>query len=341
MDKIAIVILNWNGLNFLEQFLPFVINYSNGAAIYVADNNSTDASVEFLRRNYSGSVSVIEMPSNEGFSKGYNIALRQIEARYYILLNSDVEVTEDWLHPVISFMDNNEDVAACQPKIKSFYERDSLEYAGAAGGFIDKTGYPFCRGRIFGTIEKDQGQYDDVLEVFWATGACLFVRADVYWELGGLDDDFFAHMEEIDLCWRFKNAGYKIYYFGFSEVFHIGGGTLDKTNSRKTFLNFRNGLFLLYKNLPQGKLYSILFKRMVLDGIAAFKFLFFDSYKHFFAVVHAHFAFYAQIPALRRKRKNMLPLVKGRNHKQIYKGSIVLDYFFKGKEYFKELRFRN
>jgi hypothetical protein len=271
---IAVVILNWNGRKYLEQFLPPLVQHSRDEAeIIVADNASSDDSVAFLREHYP-SIRIISNPSNEGFSRGYNLALKQVEADYYVLLNSDIEVTPNWIRPVIDLMEKDRSVAACQPKILSFYERTKFEYAGAAGGFIDKYGYPFCRGRIFQSLEEDNGQYNDAIEIFWATGACMFVRADLFHQSGGLDEDFFAHMEEIDLCWRLKNEGYRIMYCPDSTVYHIGGGTLPKISWRKTYFNFRNNFYLLYKNLPDNLVNEVFAKRLVLDGIAAMKFLF-------------------------------------------------------------------
>ncbi len=250
MKQAAVVILNWNGKKFLEEFLPSVIKYSSDAAdIIVADNASEDDSVDFLKKNFP-QVKIILNEQNYGFAEGYNKALSKVEAKYYILLNSDIEVSKDWIEPVISCMEKDEKIGACQPKIRSLHEPEMFEYAGASGGFIDKLGYPFCRGRLFHTLEKDNGQYDDKKEVFWATGACLFVRSDLYNKLGGLDSDFFAHMEEIDYCWRLKNYGYKVYVCPESIVYHVGGGTLPKAPYCKTYLNFRNNLTLLYKNLP-------------------------------------------------------------------------------------------
>ena len=246
MTKTAVVILNWNGKKFLEQFLPYVIKHSSSdAEVIVADNASNDDSVEFLKNNYP-EIQIINNNENGGFSKGYNEALSKIDAEYYVLLNSDIEVTENWIKPIIDLMDSDKSIAVCQPKLRSYHQKEMFEYAGAAGGFIDKYGYPFCRGRIFNSIEVDNGQYDDTCEVFWATGAAMFVRAELYHKFGGLDNDFFAHMEEIDFCWRLKNEGYKIMYCADSVVYHVGGGTLPKNSSRKTFLNFRNNFNLLY-----------------------------------------------------------------------------------------------
>jgi GT2 family glycosyltransferase len=331
--RIAVVILNWNGRKYLEQFLPSLIQYSSAEAeIIVADNASSDDSISFLELNYP-SVRIIRNPSNEGFARGYNLALRQVEADYYILLNSDIEVTPDWIHPVIDMMEKEPVIAACQPKIRSYIDKSKFEYAGAAGGFIDKYGYPFCRGRMFQSLEEDLGQYDDAIEIFWATGACMFVRADLFNQAGGLDEDFFAHMEEIDLCWRLKNLGYKIMYCPQSVVYHIGGGTLPKISWRKTFYNFRNNFVLLYKNLPDNLVREIFMKRMILDGIAALKFLFTAGFKDFWAIYKAHISFYSTLSITRAKRKQLkhAPLHK------VYRKNIVFEYFLRNKKKFTDL----
>lgn len=333
MKKVAVVILNWNGRGWLEKFLPSVVKHSSDKAeIIVADNASSDDSVAFVRKNFP-EIRIIQHPANLGFAKGYNEALKQVEAEYYILLNSDVEVTPNWIEPVIELMDNDSNIAVCQPKIRSYNDKAYFEYAGAAGGFIDKLGYPFCRGRIFGHLEEDKGQYEDVKEIFWATGACMFVKAEQYHKAGGLDEDFFAHMEEIDLCWRLKNEGYKIMYCPHSTVYHIGGGSLPKNNPRKTYLNFRNNLTLIYKNSPSKKLASILLTRLILDGIAAVKFLFTDGFLDFFAVIKAHFSFYFSLSKNIKKRK----LLKKNKLNCVYKNSIVLDYYMRGKKTFEQL----
>ncbi len=325
MIKVAVVILNWNGKSFLQKFLPSVLqNIPEYAELFVADNNSSDDSIEFLKHNYP-QVKLVINHQNGGYAKGYNDALKQIEAEYYVLLNSDIEVGSNWIEPIVDLMDNDHQIAACQPKILAYDNKQEFEYAGAGGGYIDKYGYPFCRGRIFQEIELDKNQYDEAVEVFWASGACMFVRADKYHELGGLDDDFFAHMEEIDFCWRAKNAGYKIYYQGTSVVYHVGGGTLHKSNPRKTFLNFRNNFFLLYKNLPSNRLVPIFFWRLVLDGVAGVKFLLDGSFKDSIAVLKAHFAFYRAIPKLKSKRKK---LVQTRVSK-VYQRNIVYEHFVK------------
>lgn len=333
MVQTAVVILNWNGRNFLQKFLPSVIQHSQDhASIIVADNASSDNSVEFLRENFP-QVEIIENNENGGFAKGYNDALARIEAKYYILLNSDVEVTSDWIEPIISLMERDDKIAACQPVIRSYHAKELFEYAGAAGGFIDAYGYPFCRGRIFQDLEIDDGQYNDIKEVFWATGACMFVRADLFKKLGGFDEDFFAHMEEIDLCWRMKHLGYKIMVNPSSKVFHVGGGTLPKKSSFKTYLNMRNNIVMLYKNLPSDRLVKVLLTRLILDGVAAFKFLVDGGFQDFWAVVRAHMSFYRRFKKNKAKR-NVIPHTRV---SQIYLGNIVIDYFLKRKTKFTEL----
>ncbi len=320
MTKVAVVILNYNGQKFLETFLPSVIENADGYEIIIADNASTDGSLAFLQNHYP-TLKTIQLPNNQGFAGGYNNALKEIEAEYYVLLNSDVEVSANWTKPIIDLMDTDKSIAACQPKIRSYHQKTHFEYAGAAGGYIDWLGYPFCRGRIFDSYEEDKGQYDDTQEIFWATGACMFVRADVFHQLSGFDAHFFAHMEEIDLCWRMKNNGHKIMYSSGSTVYHVGGGTLHKSNPRKTFLNYRNGLAMLYKNIPADKLFSTILFRLVLDGISGIKLLVDGSFADFLAVIKAHFAFYAMIPKLERKSP--------RNVSKIYQKSIVWEYFVK------------
>jgi GT2 family glycosyltransferase len=330
---VAIVILNWNGRQFLERFLPSLVKFKpDFADIIIADNDSKDDSIFFLNENYP-TLRIIQNKENGGFAKGYNDALSQITADYYILLNSDIEVTENWIEPVIALMESDPKIAACQPKICSFLDPKRFEYAGAAGGFIDKYGYPFCRGRLFESVENDQGQYDDIKEIFWATGACMFVRASVYHEAGGLDNDFFAHMEEIDFRWRVKNMGYKVMYCGAAKVFHVGGGTLPKGSSKKTYLNFRNNFILLYKNLSIGKFLSIFFIRLLLDGAAAFKFLFDGGIKDFLAVGKAHFVFYFTCGKHRKKRKKISHLkVTG-----IFSGNTVYLHYIKKIKLFSQL----
>ncbi|MDR1951360.1 MAG: glycosyltransferase family 2 protein [Bacteroidales bacterium] len=323
--KIAVVILNWNGKNFLEKFLPNVIEHSaDKAEVIVADNASTDNSVEFLKQNFPN-IRLIQNAENGGFSKGYNDALKHVEADYLVLLNSDIEVAPNWIQPVIDLMESDKNIAVCQPKIRSYCEREKFEYAGAAGGFIDRFGYPFCRGRIFDTLETDNGQYDDVCEIFWATGAAMFVKASIYREFGGLDEDFFAHMEEIDFCWRVKNAGYKVMYCPNSVVYHIGGGTLPKHSPRKTYLNFRNNLSLLYKNLYSSERFFVFLMRMTLDELAAAKFLFGGSFGDFCAVYKAYFHFIKTFPKIRKKRKQQITICK--HHSGKFDFSIVWKYY--------------
>ncbi len=334
MKDVSIVILNFNGRDFLEKFLPSVIEHSKGYEIIVADNCSTDNSLTYLEQNFP-KIRLIKLSKNGGFSKGYNEALKQVESKYYVLLNSDIEVTKNWIEPVISQLELNPIIVAAQPKIKSYHEKEKFEYAGAGGGFIDALGYPFCRGRIFLDLEKDIGQYNNTKEIFWATGACLFIKSESYWDAGGLDEDFFAHMEEIDLCWKLNNKGFKILYCGDSEVYHVGGGTLPKTNPRKTYLNFRNGLSILIKNVNFSKLLWMLPIRIILDWVAAFKFLLFDSWKDGIAVFKAHFYIIRTLPLQIRKRKNTHRSKFSKEH--IYPGSIVIDHFLKGKKRFGEL----
>ena len=333
MPTVAVVILNWNGKKYLEQFLPSLIDHTGSdAEIVVADNASTDDSISFLTTNYPA-IRVIQNTTNGGFARGYNLALKQVEADYYVLLNSDIEVTENWLKPVISMMEEDEKIGACQPKIRSFHHRNSFEYAGAAGGYIDEYGYPFCRGRLFLTIEEDNGQYDDTVEISWASGACMFVRSKLFHQLGGLDEDFFAHMEEIDFCWRLHNYGYRVMYCPGSTVYHIGGGTLPKASWRKTYFNFRNNFMLLYKNLPSNYLFKVFALRLILDTVAAMKFLFQAGFKNFWAVARAHMSFYKALPTLRKKRKKL----KHGSMKMMYKRNIVFEYYLRGKKHFSQL----
>ncbi|MEA3316602.1 MAG: glycosyltransferase family 2 protein [Bacteroidota bacterium] len=336
MIKTAIVILNWNGKRFLEKFLPSVTKYSNNneVEIIIADNSSSDDSLKFLNKNYP-SIRTIILDKNYGFAGGYNMALQQVDAKYYILLNSDVEVTPNWINPIINLMDKNTGIAACMPKILSFANKDQFEYAGAAGGFIDKYGYPFCRGRILSNIEKDNKQYNDTKEIFWATGACMFIRAEKFHELNGFDEDFFAHMEEIDLCWRLKNKGNKIIYSHESVVYHVGGGTLPNNNPFKLYLNYRNNLFLLFKNLPSKKIFSTIFIRLILDGVSALTYLIQLKPKSFWAVLKAHIHFYKELSNLKEKRKGTLI----KNHKEIYNNSIVYDFIINKKQKFSDLKF--
>jgi GT2 family glycosyltransferase len=337
-NKVAVVILNWNGKSFLEKFLPNVIKFSSSAQIIVADNNSTDDSVEFLKIHFP-QVKTIINNVNEGFAKGYNTALRQVDAHYYVLLNSDVEVSDNWLEPIVALMDSNKQIAACQPKILDYHHKNKFEYAGASGGFIDIYGYPFCRGRIFNTLEEDKGQYNNAIEVFWASGACLFLRAEAFWKVGGFDDDYFAHMEEIDLCWRMKNSGYEIYVEPQSIVYHVGGGTLNKISPRKTFLNFRNNLITLTKNAPAQFLFFKIIYRMILDAVAAIKFLCEGKGSHFIAIIKAHFSFYTYLPSNISKRKAIQALHEFKNSTTcIYKKNMVYEHFVKHIRYYSDLK---
>lgn len=330
----SVVILNWNGKQFLEQFLPSVVKYSKGADIIVVDNWSTDDSLDFIKKNYPNEVTSIELDQNYGFTGGYNKSIAKIKTRYSVLLNSDVEVSKNWLQPIIEMMNQDQMIAACQPKILWYKDKSSFEYAGAGGGYIDKYGYPFCRGRVFDTLETDTGQYDDTKEVFWATGACMFVRTEVYNNLGGLDEDFFAHMEEIDLCWRMQNTGYKVYYNGKSQVYHVGGGTLAKSNPKKTYLNFRNNLQTLAKNLPANKLLKTFLVRLFLDEVAALNFLLKGQIKNSLAIFRAYIYFIKNIRNLKEKRKEIKPKYLPKT--TVYLKSIVVDYYLKKKKVFQE-----
>jgi GT2 family glycosyltransferase len=338
MTELAVVILNYNGKKFLEQFLPTAIAHSQGAVIVVADNGSSDDSVDFIRSSFP-SVQLITIQRNLGFCGGYNFALKQVSATYYVLLNSDVEVTNGWLHPIVSLFNRNPTIAAIQPKILSFRQKTCFEYAGAAGGYLDALGYPFCRGRIFDKLEEDHGQFNDTVPIFWATGACHFVRSTVFHEMGGLDEDYFAHMEEIDFCWRLKRAGYHIYYEGGSTVYHVGGGTLSSASPKKTYLNFRNGMSLIFKHLPTSQLIWKLPLRVLLDWAAAVKFLLQPSPKDFLAVLKAQFDFFKNVHIEIRKRRGLARKLNNFNVTQIYPKWLVVDYFLLGKSKFNELRF--
>jgi GT2 family glycosyltransferase len=345
--KVAIVILNYNGKKYLEQFLPSVVEYSSpkrpenrtfSIEILIADNASTDDSISFLKQNYRD-LKIIQLDKNYGFAEGYNQALAKVEADIFVLLNSDVEVTENWLSPVISLMQSRGEVAACQPKIRAFHQKTHFEHAGASGGFMDSLGYPFCRGRIFDNLEIDNGQYDDTREVFWATGAALFVKADLYQKIGGLDGDYFAHMEEIDLCWRLRKAGYQIMVCPKSTVFHVGGGTLTVENPFKTYLNFRNNLITILKNENGWKLYLIFPIRLILDGLAGFQFLIKGQFGNIGAIIKAHFYIYGHLFSILRKRMQSQQLIDELyigepRQKGKLKGSIVFKYFILGKKNF-------
>lgn len=327
MKKIAVVILNWNGAKLLKEFLPSVVKYSQEGTVYVIDNASTDDSLLVLKEDFP-SVQIIQNKENYGFAKGYNEGLQNIEEEIYCLVNSDIEVSENWLTPILSLFEEHPNTAIVQPKILDYKKKNYFEYAGAGGGFIDKFGYPYCRGRIFDTIEEDKGQYNDTRQIFWASGACFFIRKNVFRELNGFDTDFFAHQEEIDLCWRSFNRSYDTLYCGQSTVYHLGGGTLSNSNPRKTFLNFRNSLLMLTKNLPTQSLLFILFGRLILDGIAGIQLLFKGKLKHFTSILKAHFSFYALFFKTVKKRKST-------NKAHYYhKTSIVYDYFIKNSTIF-------
>ncbi len=337
LPSVAVVILNWNGKHFLEKFLPSIMasTYEN-FQIVVADNASGDDSISFLKANYPN-IKLIINDQNEGFAKGYNTALKQVTADYYVLLNSDVEVSRGWIGPVISLMQANENIAACQPKILSYGHQNQFEYAGASGGFIDALGYPFNRGRIFDTCENDEGQYNNSTQVFWATGAAMFVRSKLFHELNGFDDYFFAHQEEIDLCWRLQRAGYKIYVEPASVVYHVGGGTLPMGNRKKVFLNFRNNLVMITKNLPFSEAIWKIPYRICLDAVAAYKFLLGGSLSTYLSIASAHFHFAGWLLFGRRAKK--LPSLKMRNIVSVYNGSIVWQYYIKKKRFFSEIIF--
>lgn len=334
--KTSVVILNYNGKEMLKKYLPTLIQYTPNAELWVADNASTDGSVEMLQTDFP-QIKVINLEQNYGFAQGYNYALRKISTEYAVLLNSDIEVTEDWLRPLEDFMEEHPDCAACQPKIKSIKDRDKFEYAGAAGGFIDKYGYPFCRGRIFDTIESDKGQYDDICQITWASGAAMMVRMTDYRNEGGLDGNFFAHNEEIDLCWRLSLAGKTIFYIPNSTVYHVGGATLNKENPRKTFLNFRNNLLMLYKNLPKERLHKVMIARWFLDYLAAWQtLLLHGKLGDFKAIYKARKAFRQMKKEYVSERQRIQENKKG--SPMTAHCSIVYRYHIKGERLFSDIR---
>lgn len=342
MIKTAVVILNWNGIGWLQKFLETVMRFTanQDTKVYVADNGSTDGSVEWISDNFND-IWVINLETNFGFAGGYNRAINQIEAKYYVLLNSDIEVTEGWLNPLVRYMDQNPGTASCQPKIKSFQNKHHFEYAGAAGGYIDKFGYPFCRGRVFDFIEKDYGQYDNPADIFWSSGACMIVSSDAWKKCGGLDDDFFAHMEEIDMCWRFHLAGFRVACVPESVVYHVGGGALHYDSPFKTYLNFRNNLFLLYKNLPDNKLHTILFVRKLLDGLAVLIFFLKGKPESVKAVWKAHVDYYKSIKRLKEKRKFVMDLSIENDFSQLMNKSVIFRFYIKGEKTFSSFNLRN
>jgi len=328
--NLAIVILNWNGKMLLEQFLPSVVENSKEANIYVADNASTDDSIAFILQHYP-SIKIIHNKENYGFAKGYNEALKQVNEDLFCLLNNDVEVTLNWLKPIMDLFNNEPNTAAIQPKILDYNRKDYFEYAGAAGGFVDKYGFPYCRGRIFNTVEKDESQFNDISHIFWASGACLFIRKAIFNKLNGFDESFFAHMEEIDLCWRIHNLGHGIKYTYQSKIYHVGGATLKNTNPKKTYLNFRNSLFMLTKN-ANGSIFKTIFIRLFLDGIASIRFLIKLKPHHTLAILRSHVSFYMCLPLLLKQR---LTNVSRKNYYQ--KSNIVWLYFVKRRKHFNRL----
>lgn len=331
--KTAIVILNWNGKKLLEQFLPSIVNFNtNNATIYIADNASTDTSIEFVTTNFS-SVKIIKNTENGGYAKGYNDALKHIEADIYCLMNSDIEVTKNWLSPILQLFETEKNTAIIQPKLLDFKDKSKFEYAGAGGGFIDFLGYPYCRGRIFNHLEKDTKQFNDISSIFWASGACFFIRSKVFHQLGGFDEDYFAHQEEIDLCWRTQNQGFEVKYVGTSTVYHVGGATLQESNPHKTYLNFRNSLLTVLKNVPKKYLFQTIFLRLILDGIAGLKFVLELQPIHTWSIIKAHLSFYKNLPKFIRKRKK---LQKKRNYN--LHTSIVWQYFILGRKKFNNLK---
>ncbi|MEM9340751.1 MAG: glycosyltransferase family 2 protein [Bacteroidota bacterium] len=329
MSKIAVIILNYNGKNYLEQFLPSVIEHSQYAEIIVADNASTDDSIPFLQQHHPDLRQIV-LDQNYGFAGGYNKALEQVSADYFVLLNSDVEVTTGWLDPMVSFLEKNPDYAACQPKILDFNRKDHFEYAGAAGGYVDVLGYPFCRGRVFDTIEKDEGQYNDEADVFWATGACFTIRSDLFTAIGGFDKDFFAHMEEIDLCWRLLNHGHKIRYIPDSKVYHVGGGTLSQSSAFKTYLNFRNSFYVLIKNIPLLQLSWKLPLRWMMDWLAVFRFVLSGEFHHAKGIIRAHGSVIKNFRKVFNKRNRT-------DVRHLSRFSIVFKYFVSGKKTYSTL----
>ncbi len=335
--QIAIAILNWNGKSFLERFLQILIDKTDReiSEIYIIDNNSSDNSLKYLNTNFP-SVKTIVLDKNYGFAGGYNKGLENIDAKYYFLLNSDIEVTDNFLEPLYELMENNLDIGICGPKLNSFDQKNHFEYAGASGGYIDKFGYPFCRGRIFEKTEEDLGQYNDQNDCFWISGAALMIRSEIFEITGGFDDDFFAHQEEIDLCWRVQNLGHRITCEPKSYIYHIGGGTLPKSSPFKTYLNFRNSLFLIQKNLPKYTRQKVFFARFYLDNIAAIRMLFQGNLSDFLAVHKAYFHYLGKRKKMKNKRLQIKPN-SPTNLKGFYNSSIVFDFYLKGKKSFKDI----
>lgn len=342
MSSSAIVVLNWNGIDFLKRYLPTLVRECSSPdyKVYLADNGSTDNSVEWVRQELA-MVEVIELDMNYGFAGGYNQALALIEADYFVIINSDIEVTPDWLRPITDHLDHNPGTAICQPKIMSTINRDYFEYAGAAGGYIDRFGYPFCRGRIQDHLEIDSGQYNDQRNIFWASGACMVIRSSVWKEMNGLDSDFFAHMEEIDLCWRVLKAGYDIVYIPGSVVYHVGGGTLSYDSPKKIYLNFRNNLYLLHKNLPGANYRLVIFTRMLLDGIAGIRFLLMLRFNSCWQIFIAHLSYYRSIRALTSKRREIAGYARPIKKGLILNKSVIAGFYLKGKKVFTDYNFEN
>jgi GT2 family glycosyltransferase len=331
--KIAVVILNWNGRTLLEKFLPSIVKYSkNDGEIYVADNNSTDDSIAFLKKHYPR-IKIVQNKVNGGYAKGYNDALKRIDADVYALVNSDIEVTKDWLKPIKEEFLKNKKTAAIQPKLLDYKDKSKFEYAGAGGGFVDFLGYPYCKGRIFNELEYDNGQFNDIYDIFWASGACLFIRADIFHKMTGLDEDYFAHQEEIDLCWRIQNEGYHIKYVGASTVYHVGGATLKESNPQKTFLNFRNSLYTITKNVPKRYVIIVILFRLILDAVAGAKFLLELRPVHTWAIFRSHMSYYWNLPNTLKKRKKI-------SFKQLHYyhcSSIVWEHFILRKKKFEDI----
>ncbi len=340
--KVSIVILNWNGKKYLEQYLPPLIRCTDPelAETVVADNGSVDGSPGWVRANHP-EIRVIQNPQNLGFSEGYNRALDHLQNRYFLLLNSDVEVSPGWLEPLVETLDNDPSIAACMPKLMDQRRKDFFEYAGAAGGFIDRYGYTFCRGRIFNHLERDSGQFDRDCDIFWSTGACMLVRADLFRAAGGFDEHFFAHMEEIDLCWRLKNMGYRIRYCYRSVVYHLGGGSLPRSNVRKAFLNYRNNLMLLYKNLPLPARRKVIAFKLVLDAISAVRLLLIFRSGESMAVFRAHLDFFRKIPRMRRARIKPPHTKRFREYREVYDRGIAFMHFIRGVKTFGELGYHD
>lgn len=337
--KVSVVILNWNGKSLMREYLPSVVEYTLGAPdveLVVADNGSDDGSLDFLTAEYP-QIRQIDLAHNHGFAEGYNLALAQVDAEYTVLLNSDVKVSPLWLPTLIEYMDQHPDVAACQPKIRSLREPDFFEHAGAAGGYMDFLGYPFCRGRLLSVVEKDSGQYDAPVDIFWATGACLCIRTEDFRAVGGLDARFFAHMEEIDLCWRLRSRGRRVVCLPSSIVFHLGGATLNKENPHKTFLNYRNNLLMLYKNTSRRRFIFVFLFRFFFDYLSSLVFLLSGKRGDAFAVVRARLAFWKMQPVFRLQRMENRSLTTVNPIPEVYRGSILFQYYFGGKRRFSDI----